>query len=145
MPFTGHGVALPLLAGGQWQGSENELLPDSSHVPVGPFAFPWGCCQDCPFMPQLPRHPADAAARLKGKKNWFRFPTWGYPHCSDLDQGYFTFFANPQSIARVLLSALFWCISPGFFFFFISSLWPSICGPILWPSPNPAGPPCQPG
>lgn len=42
--------------------------------------------------------------------------------------GLFHFFANPRSIARVLLSALYWCISPGFFFlrFFsvVSHLWP---------------------
>lgn len=38
----------------------------------------------------LPQHLPDAAARLKGKRNWFQFPAWDCPPRCDLDQGSFT-------------------------------------------------------
>lgn len=86
MPSVGHGMALSLLAKSPWQRTKNGFLSGSSLLSVGPFAFYWCCCQGCLLVLQLPRHPPDAPARMKGKKNWFLFPTWECPHCSDLEQ-----------------------------------------------------------
>lgn len=91
MPPEGHGPAWLLSSKIQRRkkGMCFRSVPNPSWA-CGPSAFS-GCCWTWLPIPCLSKHLPDAAARLKGKKNWFQFPTWECPHPFDLDQGYFPF------------------------------------------------------
>lgn len=123
MPIVGYGAGSVTV--------NKDLVVKSDVLPFwprpqacGPAASP-GCCQGWLSVFCLPQNLPDAAARLKGKKNWFQFPTRECPNGFDLDQGYFIFL---PILSQSLPPALCWCTSLGWFWVFCFSSLFLLCG-----------------